>query len=161
MKEDNQKNQIKKYEEPFFDPFGNIMKSMNDFFHERPVKRLLDTIDEFFQMPFPLPSIPIDMYETDKEFVITAELPGVKREQIHLECHGRQLMISINNNETIEEKNDQHQYYAKKHSFQRAARSITLPYNVSEKNIKAKYKDGLLEIRFPRQKTRKITIDHE
>jgi HSP20 family protein len=161
MNKDSQKNHLKKYEEPFVDPFGNIMKSMNNFFHDKPVKRLLDTIDEFFQMPFPLPSIPIDMYETDNEYVITAELPGVKREQIHLEYHGQQLMIAINNNEIIEEKNDQNQYYSKKHSYQRAARSITLPYHVSEKHIKAKYKDGLLEIRFPRHKTRKIIIDHE
>ena len=35
------------------EPFGELMKSMNDFFNEKPIKGFLQSIDDFFKSPFP------------------------------------------------------------------------------------------------------------
>src|SRR5690606_17836985 len=82
------------------------MKSMNDFFTQQPVRRLLDTIDEFFDKPSPFSTIPIEMYETETELIISADLPGVKKEQIDIQYSEKYLTITVNHREEIEKTNE-------------------------------------------------------
>ena len=110
MDPDKNKQYPKKFDK---EPFGDLMKSMNDFFHQKPVRKLLDSIDDFFDHPFPMLQIPVDMYETENELVIKADLPGIKREQISIEFIGNQLIISINHTEQLEETNTKRNYYYK------------------------------------------------
>lgn len=139
--------------------FGPLMKSMNEFFTQQPVKRLLDTIDEFFEKPFPFSTIPIDMYETDTELIISADLPGVKKEQIDIEYSERYITITVNHVEEMEETNEKKHYYVKKNSFNKASRIISLPYPIHTNHIKASYVNGVLKIRIPKPRKRKISID--
>ncbi|EIJ78637.1 heat shock protein Hsp20 [Bacillus methanolicus PB1] len=143
------------------EPFGEIIKSMNDFFNEKPVKGFLQSIDEFFKSPFPLSSFPVDVTETDREHIVTAELPGVKKEQIDINVLGNFLTISVNRDETITEQNETAKSYRKRQSFQRTSRTIGFDQPVNEKNVKASYKNGLLEIRVPKLKGKQIIIDAE
>ncbi|MCA1030463.1 Hsp20/alpha crystallin family protein [Bacillus timonensis] len=140
-------------------PINPLMKSMNDFFQQQPIKRLLDSIDDFFEQPFPIPSIPIDMYETKSELIISADIPGVKREQIFIDVNGFNLKISIDQTEEFEEKNEVKHYFYKKHSFQRASRTVQLPYSVKEQEVKALYRDGVLKISIPKKRKNSIKID--
>ncbi|WP_449536700.1 Hsp20/alpha crystallin family protein [Ferdinandcohnia sp. Marseille-Q9671] len=156
MKDDKPDKQIRKYEP---EHFGPIIKSMNEFFTQQPVKRLLDTIDEFFDKPFPFTTIPIDMYETKTELVISADLPGVKKEQIDIEYSDRSITITVNHEEELEETNEKKHYYVKKHSYNKASRTVALPYPVQSKQLKATYQNGVLNIRIPKQRKRKIVID--
>ncbi|MEH7236537.1 Hsp20/alpha crystallin family protein [Bacillus sp. JJ1562] len=156
MKDDKSDKPIKKYEN---ESFGPLMKSMNDFFTQQPVKRLLDTIDEFFEQPFPFSTIPIDMYETETELIISADLPGVKKEQIDIEYSEKYITITVNHVEETEETNEKKNYYVKKHSYNKASRAIALPYPIPINQIKASYVNGVLKIRVPKQRKRKILID--
>jgi len=61
------------------EPFGDLMKSMNQLFHEKPVRGFLQTMDDFFKNPFAssASSFQVRVSETEEEHVISAELPGV------------------------------------------------------------------------------------
>src|SRR4051794_1633127 len=66
---------------PKSESFGELMRMMNDFFNEKPIKGFLQSIDDFFKSPFPPgASFQVDTIESDNEYIISAELPGVKRE---------------------------------------------------------------------------------
>jgi HSP20 family protein len=139
--------------------FGEIMKSMNSFFTERPIKGLLESIDEFFKNPLTHLSFPIELTETNKEYIITAELPGIKKEQIQIDTTGNQITISIKNMEELAEIDEINHSYRRRHSIQKSSRSVNLPIPIDEKQVRASYKDGLLQIRIPRKTGKSIPID--
>ena len=143
------------------EPFGEIIKSMNQFFHEKPIKGFLQTIDDFFKNPFPAVSFPVEVRETDNEHIITAELPGVKRDQIQIHVLGSSLTITVHKEEIITEQDDIHRTYRNRQSYQRLSRTISLNHAINERKIKASHHDGLLEIRIPKLRGKKIVIDSE
>ncbi|MFJ5715772.1 Hsp20/alpha crystallin family protein [Neobacillus sp. NPDC093127] len=153
----NEKNNPKM---PLPEPFRDLVKSMNDFFTEKPVRGFLQSIDDFFNTPFPAAvGFPVNSVETGKEHIITAELPGVKREQIHLNITGNYLTISVENNELETEEDDHNQVYRRKFMRQQSSRTISLPHAINEKKVKASYRDGLLQIRIPQEKGKIIEIE--
>lgn len=142
------------------EPFGELVKSMNHFFNEQPVRGFLQTMDDFFKNPFPsVPSFQIETLETEKDLLVTAELPGIKKEQIHLDILGNRLTITIADNTDHIENDENHQVYKKNQSMQYASRTITLPQPINEKKVKAHYRDGLLQISIPYIKGKKINIE--
>jgi len=151
------KNNPKK---PIQEPFRELVKTMNDFFTDQPVRGFLQSIDDFFKTPFPVGSgFPVETVETGKEYIITAELPGVKREQIQLNITGNYVTISVENNELETEENDHTQVYRRKFIRQQSSRTVSLPHAINEKMVKASYRDGLLQIRIPQEKGKVIEID--
>lgn len=152
----NQNNPKKSKQEPF----GDLIKSMNNFFNEKPIRGFLQSIDDFFNSPFPSgASFHVETIKTGNEYLITAELPDVTRDQIHLNAFGNYLTISIENNELVTEANDKNQIYRRKQYYQQSSRTIALPQPINEKKIKASYRDGLLQIRIPQEKGKIIEID--
>ncbi|OIK17153.1 heat-shock protein Hsp20 [Bacillus sp. MUM 116] len=142
------------------EPFSDLFKSVNDLFHEQPIRGFLQSIDELFKTPFPYSSaFPVETVETNGEYIITAELPGVKKEQIQLNISGHYVTISIENNEMITKEDEKNQLYSKRQLRQHSSRTISLPYPVNEKKVKASYRDGLLQIRIPQEKGKVIRID--
>ncbi|MCC3358372.1 Hsp20/alpha crystallin family protein [Bacillus sp. REN16] len=156
MKDEKSDKSIQKYEP---DQFGPLMKSMNEFFNQHPVKRILDSIDEFFEKPSTFSGFPIDMYETDTDLVISADLPGIKKEQIDIEYSEKYITITVNHIEELEETNEKKHYYIKKHSYNKASRTVSLPYPIRTNQIKASYVNGVLKINIPKQRKRKLVID--
>ncbi|MGM7683652.1 Hsp20/alpha crystallin family protein [Cytobacillus sp. Hm23] len=138
--------------------FNGLIKSMNEFIGENPFKRIFESLDDLLSQPLFIQQIPIRTFETDTEYVINAELPGVKREQINLEFFEHYVTISLNNSEIIEESNDKQQTYQKMHTFQQASRTIHVPYKIPEQNVTATFRNGLLDIRIPRQQRKRISI---
>lgn len=151
------KNNPKK---PFPDHFGELLKSMNVFFSEKPIRGFLQSIDDFFTTPFPFEGgIPVKTEERENEYIVTAELPGVKREQIHLNITGPYLTISVENKELETTEDVINQVYHREFFRQQSSRTVSLPSVINEKNIKASYLDGLLQIRIPREKGKNIKIE--
>ncbi|MEH7108585.1 MULTISPECIES: Hsp20/alpha crystallin family protein [Bacillaceae] len=151
------KNNSKK---PIPDPFGELVKSMNNFFSEKPIKGFLQSIDDLFKTPFPFEGgFVAETVESGNEYIVTAELPGVKREQIHLNITGNYLTISVENKELETAEDQNRQFYSRRFVQQRSSRTISLPQAINEKKIKASYRDGLLQIRIPREQGKIIEID--
>jgi HSP20 family protein len=89
-----------------------------------------------------------DVIETDKEIVLKAELPGVKKEDVSVEIEGDTLTIKGERKEEKEEKGKKiHRVERFYGSFMR---SFTLPENVDAKAIAAEMKDGVLEVHLPK-----------
>ncbi|UII57944.1 Hsp20 family protein [Cytobacillus spongiae] len=144
------------------EPFGEIMKSMNHFFNERPVKGLLQNIDDFFQSPFPAtPSFRVNHVEKDHEHIITAELPGIKKDQIHIDILNHTLSITVQHQESVFEEDQAQKMYRKQQHIQKMSRSIMLSHPIPEKQVKASYRDGLLQIKVPKPKGKTVIIDAE
>ncbi len=142
------------------EPFGELMRTMNNFFHERPMKGLLQTMDEFFKssIPFSAP-FPINMEETDKHYMITAELPGVDQEQIQLDILGNYITISVHSVESFTEEDDNKNIVKRRRAMQKSTRTIPLPQPINESMVKASYQNGLLKIQLPKLKGKQIIID--
>lgn len=140
-------------------PFGDFRNTMNEFLHARPVKGFLQSMDEFFQTPFS--TFPVYVKETDDSHFITAELPGIKREQITIDALDRTIHILVKNSETITEEDELRNIYRKSQSVQQMSRKIYLGYPINEKRIKATYQNGLLKITIAKPKGKKIELINE
>lgn len=111
-------------------------------------KRFSDIMDEFFNDAVNarrdnfVPSI--DISETDGQFQISAELPGMKKEDIAINLENGRLSISGERNFKNEEEGKT--FHRVETSYGSFNRSFQLPDNVDEDSIKASYEDGLLNI---------------
>jgi HSP20 family molecular chaperone IbpA len=142
------------------DHYGELIKSMNQFFNDRPVKGFLQTMDDFFRNPFPFqPSFHVEVRETAEEHIITAELPGIKREQIQLDVLDNYVTITVKSQELFTEEDDNQRIVKRRQSMQRSSRTIPLPQPIAENKVKASYQNGLLKIRVPKQKGKQILIE--
>ena len=93
----------------------------------------------------------IDVYETDTEVVASCEIPGVEnKDNIQIDVHDQHLTISgvINRLEEQKEEN----FYRKERFSGRFQRTVQLPAPVSSEGTQATYKQGILEVRMPKQK---------
>ncbi|OZJ02609.1 hypothetical protein BZG36_04282 [Bifiguratus adelaidae] len=101
----------------------------------------------------------VDVFEDDKALTIHAELPGVKKEDIHLDVSGNALTLSGETRQAQEFK-DQNTHYQERR-FGSFNRSFPLGDNVDKENVQAKFEDGVLSVTLPKvqQQTRKITIN--
>jgi len=140
-------------------PFNrkNSIASHDDFYN---------MLDDFFTRGlapirnFERDTFKIDVQETDKEYLIEADLPGVKKEEISLDLEDEKLSISVNRQETTEKKDDN--YVHKERFYSSMSRSIYLA-DAEADNIKAKLNNGVLTITITKQekssKSCKIDID--
>jgi len=94
-----------------------------------------------------------DISETETEYLVKAELPGVKREDIRLSVEGGMLTIEGERKHEKEERDE------KSHRIERFygsfCRSFTLPDNADAENIRAHDKDGVLSVHVPKLRTEK------
>ena len=104
----------------------------------------------------------VDCYETENAFVIAADLPGVKPNQVDISFEQNTLTIAGNREATVEapEKGELRLHLAERVSGQ-FARSIRLPEYVDAEKIDADYDNGVLTVTVPKAaaaKPRKISI---
>jgi len=98
--------------------------------------------------PYLAPSTPTNVMETKDCYRIQLALPGFRRNQIHLRVEDGVLMISA---EVKRQKDEQFKKYFKQEIFSSSfEKSILLPEDVNDDDIKASFKDGLLEIELPK-----------
>jgi HSP20 family protein len=95
----------------------------------------------------------VDIAETENEFIIKAEIPEVKKEEVKISVDNGVLSIRGERKQEKEEKGKKfhriERYYG---SF---TRSFTLPDNVDETKIEASFKDGMLNIQIPKSEKSK------
>jgi HSP20 family protein len=101
----------------------------------------------------------VDVWETDKEVVYAFDLPGIPEEKINVEFEDNALTVSAERERTDEVSNDR--FYRFERRFGSFSRTIGLPQGVSESDVSADYKDGVLEVHVkkPEQpKPRRIAV---
>lgn len=89
-----------------------------------------------------------DIKEAPKEYIIHAELPGVKKEDINIDYMNNYLSISANRNYENEEKKDN--YIRRERSYGSVSRGFYIS-NVNKDSIKAKFDNGVLTIELPKK----------
>jgi len=103
----------------------------------------------------------LDVSEKDDAYVIKAELPGVQKEDIAVTLENGVLTISGESGSEKEEK-EEGRVIRQERRYGRYVRSLRLGAQIDDKNVKASYKDGVLELILPKAeevKPKKIAVD--
>lgn len=95
----------------------------------------------------------MDLVETADDFVLRADLPGVKEEDVKIELEENVLTLSGERKAEHEERKEG--YYRVERSSGSFARSLTLPEGVDAAAVNAKFENGVLEVRIPKPEQRK------
>src|SRR5262249_33960692 len=102
---------------------------------------------------------PMDLAETDGEFVLRADLPGLSEDDVSIEVEDNVLTVSGERKTEHEERKEG--YYRIERSSGSFRRSLTLPEGVDADAVKATFDRGVLEVRVPKpeeRKPRKVAI---
>ncbi|MGH7251807.1 MAG: Hsp20/alpha crystallin family protein [Nitrospiraceae bacterium] len=100
----------------------------------------------------------VDISETDAEYLIKAELPEVKKEDVKVTVqHG---VLSIHGERKHEKEEKGKKYHRVERSYGSFTRSFTLPDEVDETKVRAEFKDGMLHLHLPKsEKAKPKAID--
>ena len=136
---------------------ANLIKSdpLDDFFRGffvRPVE---------FGSQAEAPAIKVDVKETAEGYAVHAELPGVKKEDIHVHIDGAVIAISAERKQDREVKDGERVLRTERY-FGKVSRSFQLGQEIDEARANAKFTDGVLELTLPKKATpqaRRLVIE--
>lgn len=97
--------------------------------------------------------------ESPKEYKLELAAPGLERKDFNIEIDNNILSISAEKEE--EKKEEEGGYSRKEYSFNSFCRTFTLPENVKEDHIKAKYENGVLKLTIPKLKESPVKPAHK
>ena len=127
----------------------------NPFTRMASLERAMDRLfDERFFIPYRLFSFgtdentPIDMYNTDKEVVVKAALPGVKPEKVDVSITDDTL--TIKGETKAEEKIEREDYLYREHRYGAFCRSVALPSRLKTEKAEASFENGILTLTIPK-----------
>ncbi len=121
-----------------YDPFGDIDDLFKGFML-RPVR-----LDQ------QLPQIKVDVTESNGAYVVRADIPGVKKEDISVDVDGNMVSISAEVRKEKEEKQGTRVIRSERYVGS-MSRSFSLAHDVDDKAAQAKYTDGVLELTLPKK----------
>jgi HSP20 family protein len=101
----------------------------------------------------------MDLVETDEDFVLRSDLPGLSEEDVNIELEDNVLTVS--GERKSEHEDHKEGYYRVERASGSFSRSLTLPEGVDPSKIKASFDRGVLEVRIPKpeeRKPRKVAI---
>lgn len=132
---------------------GDLWSAFDDFFNSRFADLpMANELNNF--------SPDVNIKENDNAYVVEAEMPGLKRDEIDIEMKSDHLVIKGEKKSFDEQEKDD--YYHMERRFGSFYRSIPISGQVDESKIDAKLSDGLLTISLPKRedqpKTKKINI---
>lgn len=127
------------------DPFRSFQQRMNRLFEEA-LGPLAFPVEESLSMTAWTPRC--DVFETDNEIVIKAELPGVNKKDVKVNIENN--MLTIQGERKFEEETKRENYHRIERSYGQFMRSFTLPAYVDTAKISAEFKDGVLRVSLPK-----------
>jgi len=95
----------------------------------------------------------IDVYETEDAFILEADLPGVKPEDVKVEAENGDIVIS--GWRTLEKTRSDGQFHTMERSSGNFTRRIKLPESIAKDAIEAEFHDGVLRVTVPKLKEKK------
>jgi HSP20 family protein len=136
--------------------FGSLQERINKMFDD--TMRSATTGDE--ELVTGAWSPPVDIHETDDSFVVSADLPGLNKQDIEIDVEDN--TITIKGEKKFEEKVSRDKYIRVERTYGTFVRSFSLPQNVDSKKIKATFKDGILDLTLPKReeaKPKRIAVE--
>lgn len=97
----------------------------------------------------------VDITEDDKEYLVKAELPEVKKEDVKITVENGELTITGERKFEKEEKDNDKKYHRIERAYGSFVRSFTLPEAVQADKVAADFKDGILQVHLPKDATAK------
>src|ERR1700741_2209799 len=97
-----------------------------------------------------LPRMKVDVAEKNGAYVVTAELAGVKKDDIQVTIDGAQVTLVAEVKREKEASQDERVLHTER-VYGKVSRSFTLPQEVDEAKAQAKFKDGVLELTLPKK----------
>ncbi len=153
-------NRSKVQEKSPFEEMELMARRMNRLFNDlsKDVSRAWPGVPESGRPVFELA---LDVIELPDSYIIKADIPGMKKEDISVDVQGN--MLTISGERKSEEDSSQNGYYRSERSFGAFSKTISLPQDIKKGEIKAEYNNGVLLIRLPRievveQKATKVEI---
>ena len=126
-----------------FDPFNELVDDLFKGFLVRPLSydgRGVST----------LPRMKVDVAERNGAYTVTAELPGVKKDDIQVTIDGAQVTLAAEVKREREASQDERVLHTER-VFGKVSRGFTLPQEVDEAKAEAKFRDGVLELTLPKK----------
>ena len=96
------------------------------------------------------PQIKVDVKETDGMYLLTAEIPGVSKDDIHVTIDGSKVSISAETKQEKESKEGE-RWIRSERLYGMASRSFTLGDEIDQSKVRAKYTNGVLELTLPKK----------
>ncbi len=93
----------------------------------------------------------VDLRDTGKEFVVTAELPGFSKEEVDLEVTDEGVTLSASRQQSSEEGSEETGYLARERSYSSMRRTVAFPEEVDAEGAHAALKDGVLTLTVPKK----------
>ena len=125
------------------DPFNDLVDDLFKGFFVRPVAY-------GGQVQAEAPRIRVDVAESEAAYVVSAELPGVKKEDIQVAINGNQVTLSAEVKREREAAEGNRLLHVER-SYGKASRSFTLPQELDEAKAEARFRDGVLELTLPKK----------
>jgi HSP20 family protein len=125
-----------------FDPFNDLVDDLFKGFLVRPMG---------YEGAQPaLPRVKVDVTESNGAYLVSADLPGVKKEDIQVAIDGAQVTLSA---EVKREKDvaEGERVLHTERTYGKLTRSFTLPQELDEAKAEAKFRDGVLELTLPKK----------
>ncbi len=149
----------------FEETFDRIRKLQEDIFR---------AFDEFWRPPFEFefepprvsfsttPQAPVDVSETPREVIVRIDLPGFRKEDIRLKATETELIVEAERKE--ERKEEKENFFRQERRYGAVRRVIPLPVPVIPEKAKARFENGVLEVRLEKaepeeEKEKEIKIE--
>ncbi|OWW21360.1 Hsp20/alpha crystallin family protein [Noviherbaspirillum denitrificans] len=136
---------------------GNLMRfdPINEMMRLDPFRNIDDLFREFSVTPSlrglePEPRIRLDVEEADDAYLVKADLPGMKKEDIKIAVEGNRVSISAECKREKEEKSNGNVVRSERY-YGHQQRSFTLPQDVDDAKASASYSDGVLSLSLPKK----------
>jgi|SRR5688572_4228232 HSP20 family protein len=134
-----------------FDPFNDIDDMFKGLF-VRPMRFELEGAQAI--------RMKVDVTKADDTYTVKAEIPGVRKDDIQVAVDGNEVTISGEVKKESEEKKGEEVIRSERY-YGKVSRSFTLPHDVDEAKVTAKYADGVLKLTLPlkvKAANKKITV---
>ena len=136
----------------WLDPFrdlSSIQERMNQIFEDALARSR--GRDEGLRTGMWTPAV--DIYEKNDSVVVKAELPGVERDQISVEV--KDGILTLRGERKFERDVKEESYHRVERSYGTFLRSFSLPVSVDQDQVKATFRDGVLEVELPKKEQAK------
>ena len=125
-----------------FDPFNDLVDDLFKGFLVRPMYEGAQSAA--------LPRVKVDVSESNGAYIVAADLPGVKKDDIQVSIDGAQVTLTAEVKREKETREGERVLHSER-AYGKVTRSFTLPQELDESKAEAKFRDGVLELTLPKK----------